>query len=370
MKRGRCLILITKICFLIMFMIINNEVYAERFFKQNNTWYEPVPANPIINENSNNYVDDILINSNVLTPNQNWSSTVWKASANDPVVDVIPFNCAVYGGDYCKPDYSCWQKRGWDKVPLPANAKPAMNEKGISCWPNYCHDGMMVIISPDGKYSWDFGRAYRFPSDYPDAKLRGKLVTKYLRRYDLSGTGVLYPFEGECGGPTFAKVPLLHGLITYNEYLAGEIDHALAFAYHGAMKKPHWTVYPSNTYSAGVSDRTWAMKGGERLYLDSSVDCEAIEDKFAKLVCKALKKYGMIFRENDGIGYNSIYVENTDGKPYSWKGIITHSLYEIPLNKLRVVEPICSDCSVCPNCVSAPPSDTVPPAPPTIIKIE
>jgi hypothetical protein len=351
---------------IISLIISSNEVYAIRFFQQHNTWYMEIPENPVLWEHSSDYVNDIIINSNWLSANVNWSPTVWQASDDDPIVTVVPFKCAAYGGVYCEPNYFLWQKAGFDKVPLPPEAVPSQNEKGIACWPNYCHDGKMVIISADGKYAWDFGGAYRFPDNYPDSNLRGKLIAKYLKRWDLTGTGVNYPFDGYYG-PTFAQVPLLHGLVMYSEYLAGEINHAIAFAYHGPMEAGHWTVYPSNVYTKGTNNRQWAMKGGERLYLDSSVDCNSM-NQFSKIVCKALKKYGMIFMENDGIGYNSIYIENTQGKSYSWKGV--DLLLQIPLNRLKVVKPICSDCSICPNCVKNTQIDTVPPAPPVIIKID
>lgn len=371
---GKLLLLSLIFSFILITMVLINEVKAEHFFQQYSTWYQSIPADPKLNINSTNHVNDILLNSNVLAANRNWSPTVWKAIGNESSRTIYSMNCAIYGGNYCNTDYWTYQKQDWDVIAnYPKDALPAQNTTAINCFPDYCHDGKMVIISADGQYAWDIGGGILFPEDYTPKNTnlcggppnyqncRGKLVGRYIRKWNLkTDDGVNYPYDG-LGGATFAKVPLLHGLITYAEIKAGEINHALAFAYNGATKPSHQLIYPSGVYAAGISDRQWAMKGGERLFLDQSVDCESMKNNFAKIVCRALKKYGMIFMENDGPRNNSIYIENTAGKPYTWSSM-SLDISGIPLNKLKVAEPICSDCSVCPNC-SIEPSPPPPPPP-------
>ncbi len=372
---GKSLLLSLIICFVLITLFLINEAKAEHFFQQDSTWYQSIPAALKLNANSTNYVNDILLNNNLLAANRNWSPTIWKATGNESSRTIYSMYCAIYGGEYCNTDYWTYQKQNWDVIAhYPKDALPSQNTAGLNCFPDYCHDGKMVIISSDGQYAWDIGGGILFPEDYTPKNTdlcggppnylncRGKFVARYIRKWNLLlDDGVNYPYDG-LGGPTFAKVPLLHGLITYAEIMAGEINHAIAFAYNGATKTSHQLIYPSGVYAAGISDRLWAMKGGERLFLDQSVDCESIKNNFSKIVCRALKKYGMIFMENDGPGYNSVYIENTTGKSYSWS-TMSLDLSGIPLNKLKVAEPVCSDCAVCPNCTPAPLPLPPPPTP-------
>ncbi len=339
---------------------------ATHFFQKHSTWYEKIPENPELYPNSEKYVNDILINSKILATNfRNWSVPIFRASENDPVVQILNRFCIVEGN--C--EERTWQQMGWDYVPLPKNAKPAGNENSLKCWPKYCSDGHMVIISADGRYAWDIsGKAIRFPDDYPDPKLAGRLVARYVRKWDLTGDGINSPND-LLGSNRLAATPLLHGLITYDEIVnQGYIDHAIAFGYNGSKKAPHWGIYPAETYNAGINDREWALIEGMRLQLDPSVDCNAIARfEFERIVCVALQEYGMIFVENTGPGYNTIYAESLDYSSKSWSGIIIDALRAIPLNKLRVVKPIYPSTTTTSSQTDV---DTVPPQPPQNVVIE
>ena len=51
----------------------------------------------------------------------------------------------------------------------------------------------------------------------------------------------------------------------------------------------------------------------------------------------------MIFVENNGKGYNSVYAECLDAKNESWSGIFNSTISNIPLDQLRVVKPVYPD---------------------------
>ncbi|MEM3036100.1 MAG: hypothetical protein QXS18_04765 [Thermoplasmata archaeon] len=352
---------------ILFFLIIMNikEVYPERFFEKNNSWYEPIPANPIIAPNSTAHINDILINSNSLTlVYRDFSYPIWYAKSDTPITTVVMSN----------PNGVCGSNaivNEWNKVPIPSNAKSSgMNEL---CAGNY-RDGHMAIISHDGKWIWDFFMARNCGSGWVASCIRKRARTIAASQEEPGvgdGSGVMEPNDNKGGVRACMASALLHGVITYNEYLKGEIDHALAFAYNAEKKVSggYTTKHPCTTTREGVSMRSGAMYIGQRLQLNPSYDCNQHSNNLTKMICKALKKYGAIFIDNAGIGYNQFYLEDIEGKTNFWSGIIENPL-SIPINQMRVVEPVCNDCSVCPNCVDTTPIDTVPPAPPIIIGIE
>ena len=366
-NKRRYIININLLILVIAILLSNSSTAtATHFFQKNSTWYEKIPENPEIYPNSEKYVNDILINSKLLaTSFREWSVPVFRANENDPIVQILDY--------YCVKDGICeertFQKLGWDYVPLPANAKPAGNDAALACWPSWCRDGHMVIISADGRYAWDIsGGAIRFPDNFQDPELAGKVMAKYVRRWDLTGDGINSPYDG-MGAARLAPVPLLHGLITYEEIVnQGKIDHALAFTYNGNKKSPHWGIYPAEKYNAGINDREWALIEGMRLQLDPSVDCNAIARfEFERIVCVALQEYGMILVDNSGPGNNNIIAESLEDKPESWQGIIIDALRAIPLDKLRVVKPIYPSTTATSTQTDI---DTVPPQPPQNVVIE
>jgi hypothetical protein len=336
--------------FFLFLMIFVNNSYAERFFEKHSTWYEKIPQNATLDPNSANYVNDILINRETIVGNRKgWSVSIFYAKQDTPIT-IVKINDSRFR------DYITLQ--GWNQVPIPDNAVPPRNAEAKACYPIYCHDGHLVIISHDKKYAWTFFRAIKFDD--------GSWSTKTVRKWDLTGDGILYPYDKH-SSQRFCPAPTMHGVITYDEIQKGYIDHALAFVYHGAKKETHSQVYPcGHENTGGVSDREWAMLGGERIQLDPSVDCNSLGlNTFGKMVCKAMQEYGMIFVDSTGPGNAHIFLENLENQPgKSWDSIYG-SLNAIPLNKLRVVEPLMPP-------FEEPPTtgDNVAPNPPSVLTIQ
>jgi len=154
-----------------------------------------------------------------------------------------------------------------------------------------------------------------------------------------------------------------HGVLTYDEVANDTIDHAILFLYFGEESTPYNcnNIYPCfSGYRAGLSDRQYAMKFGIRLQLNPSYDCSQVVNVMERSICVALQEYGMFYGESTSPGYNYIVGNSAD----SWGTMHNKYLNQIPLNQFRVVKPVCSDCSICPdNCVSSP--DTTPPVAPS-----
>lgn len=303
-------------------LCLASPAMATQWYQTHNTWYEKIPPNPQIRANSTNYVNDILINSSVLSVNlSEWSVPIWTNSPSDPLVTVTVTTTN-------QTAQQAIQQGGWNILRIPTYARSAGMES-----PNY-RDRHMSVIGYDGLYVWDFFGMRRDSA--------GNWTASSMRRWERSGVGFVSPYDDK-GTVRACPTSLLHGLVTYDEIVnKGYIDHALAFAYWGEKLADHWSLYPCQAYRAGVNPRQWAMLLGERLQLDPTLDLDSLGlSPAAKIIARAMQEYGMIFVENCGVGCNAIYVEDLTGKPYSWSGILhPGSLNAIPLNRLRVLEPI------------------------------
>jgi hypothetical protein len=297
---------------------------GQGFFDEPSTWYLKIPTDHPISPRSDEHIADILINSPRMYANyREWSVPIWYAEDDTPIVEV-----EVRGTRYKQEAES----RGWNQVPIPPDAMPAYNEGALS---GKYHDGHMVVISHDGRYSWEFFRAIKHPD--------GRWSTSNVRRWDLSGDGMNDPYD-RLGDVRACATSLLQGLVTYDEVKEGRIEHALTFAYWGEKKANHQSIYPCGSYTrAGVSERPGAMLMGERLQLNPDLDLDTLDlTDSERVVAQALQEYGMIFVENCAVGCNAIYFESLEDKPESW-GSLLPDLRKIPLDEFRVVEPVRPD---------------------------
>jgi hypothetical protein len=96
-----------------------------------------------------------------------------------------------------------------------------------------------------------------------------------------------------------AGLPILPGLVRYDEVAAGAIDHALRFT---ASRTANAHIYPAR-HDAGDSDPSLPPMG-LRVRLKASVDIGGFP-KQARVVLQALKTYGMILADNGSPWYIS-----------------------------------------------------------------
>jgi len=118
-----------------------------------------------------------------------------------------------------------------------------------------------------------------------------------LVQWDLHAASEQIPDSLEVGSTTAAGTPLLPGVIWPDEVAAGEITHAIDI------------VMPANAiakcqYVHPASDGAWSATGsfpyGGRLRLKASYDTSKITGTQAKVVLRALQKYGMFNTDISG----------------------------------------------------------------------
>jgi hypothetical protein len=79
----------------------------------------------------------------------------------------------------------------------------------------------------------------------------------------------------------------------------------------------------------------------ERLQLDPQVDVDALNlTPAGNMIARAMQEHGMVFADSCGVGCNRAYAESFDDKPGQSWGDTFGDLSAIPLDKLRVLEPI------------------------------
>jgi hypothetical protein len=97
-----------------------------------------------------------------------------------------------------------------------------------------------------------------------------------------------------------AGLPILPGLVRYEEVAAGEIDHALRFTAPVTRKA---YIYPAR-HDASSSTSTSLPPMGLRVRLKASANLTGLSPA-AKVIAVALQRYGMILADNGSPWYVS-----------------------------------------------------------------
>jgi hypothetical protein len=123
-----------------------------------------------------------------------------------------------------------------------------------------------------------------------------------------------------------AGLPILPGLVRYEEVLTGAIHHAIRFT---APVTCGGYLYPAR-HEAGSGSCATRPPMGLRLRLKASVDVSGYGSQ-ARVILAALKKYGMILADNGSAWYIT-------GAPHSgWNDDVLHALHGIRGSDFEVV---------------------------------
>jgi hypothetical protein len=184
-------------------------------------------------------------------------------------------------------------------------------------------DGSIVFWDPATGDEWSF---------WQWDESNGQITATNGYRYNSKWSGRF--FDGKSGRG--AGLPYLGGLVRPWEIAQGHIDHALAFAYAWPSSE---FVFPASK-SDGAGEVGADLPEGSRLQLDPSLT-DADFDQMglspaAKVIAKALQKYGMYVIDNSGS--TKIMVE--DNLTANWGNMLTrNSVSGISLDKFRVIAP-------------------------------
>jgi hypothetical protein len=147
-----------------------------------------------------------------------------------------------------------------------------------------------------------------------------------------AGSGAIWNMESNAMRPAgwtsadAAGLPILPGLARYDEVASGVIDHALRFTVRRSRRA---YVYPARHFASSSTNLNLPPMG-LRLRLRASFPVASFPPQ-ARVILRALKRYGMIVADNGSSWYVS-------GVPDAgWDNDQLHSLHRVKGSDFRVV---------------------------------
>jgi hypothetical protein len=204
--------------------------------------------------------------------------------------------------------------------------------------PDTASDMHLSIIDWNSKTAWDMWGAKKLAD--------GTWESNTGMRYPIDGPGVFDTswfkvINGESihfhGPGRAAGVPIIAGLIMYDEVKSGKVEHRIAAA--SRFNAFQEFVFPA-TWTDGML--VGGIPEGAVIQLDPQLDLSVFDLlPGEKAVAVALQKYGMVIV--DWAGGNVIYGENlnNDKKRRSWDGVLRDwdgGIIKIPLKHYRVLK--------------------------------
>jgi hypothetical protein len=124
-----------------------------------------------------------------------------------------------------------------------------------------------------------------------------------------------------------AGLPILPGLVRYDEVASGSIRHALRFTAPETRKAYVW---PARHYASDLTGNQYPPMG-QRFRLRADFDISGFSPQ-VQVILRALKKYGMFLADNGSAWYLS-------GVPDErWDNDVLHELHQVPGSAFEAVD--------------------------------
>lgn len=255
--------------------------------------------------------------------------------------------------------YDDWDRDrdGWSDIGVPLTQE---------MWAEPTVDGHLCVIDPFKKIAWEFSK-FRFLGD-------GTPSCTTFNVWDLAGTGVAKPFEGErwwARGGRGSGFPLIAGIVRPEELAAGEIRHALIFSMPRNRKSDEgktMIVPPASRSDARYKGQQYPVEG-----MLFQLDPRLTEKDFdrwglgreARVLARALQKYGMYLCDNGGamVVLVQLLGPSREENRKRWERLFPgfyENVKRIPANRFRVVytgETLTKDEASLMTAMSAAPGD-------------
>lgn len=273
-------------------------------YPADNIWNAPVDQLPL-NPKSAVYINSIGANGHL---HPDFGSGVWPPGSNAPIgipyITVpgsqtpIDINFTLYGDESDPGPYP---------IPLDAPIEGGPDSTGdrhvLAMENTNCILYELYYATPNGSGGWDAGCGALY-----DLKVNGPLRTDGFTSADAAG------------------LPILPGLIRYDEVTAGAINHAIRFTASNTQNKHVWPA----RHDAGDPNSKYPPMGA-RLRLKADYDISGFSPA-VQVILQALKTYGMILADNGSSWYLS-------GAPNEgWDNDVLHELGDVPGSAFEVVD--------------------------------
>ncbi len=278
-----------------------------RPFSDDSPWNTPIPADPAIDPDS-----DIIV-GNFRNPfgdvglwisDPEWSVPVYYIDSDQvPLVKVTTPEDRPAGTGFGLEEQS---RTAY--LPIPSNAVAAA-----------AGDKHLAVVDKQKGIEW--GMWYAVPT--PDGWSTALGATA-----DLNGTGVRVPeYQANpwqvAHGARASGFPLMAGLIRIDEMKAGEIRHAMTFAYMGCLAEGYVSPASTGQVFLGkergmVLEPGTGLPMGARIQLDPSIDVDQMPwARSTKIIARALQTYGAFCGDYGG-ACPSIYAEANPDQVAEW----------------------------------------------------
>jgi len=245
-------------------------------FPRDNIWNAPVDSLPV-DANSDQYVNTIGSGKEI---HADFGSGEWPPDSGSPIG--IPY--IDVPGSQPGVDVSFTYADESDAGPYPIPADPP-----IEGGPNGTGDRHVLVVDRDNCLLYELFDA--FPQ--PDGSW-------------TAGSGAIFDLKSHALRPSgwtsadAAGLPILPGLVRYEEAAAGEINHAIRFT---APQTRREYIWPARHFASELTGTQYPPMG-QRFRLKATFDISGFAPE-VKVILTALKKYGMILADNGSAWYIS-----------------------------------------------------------------
>ncbi|MDB4976371.1 MAG: hypothetical protein JWN48_4712 [Myxococcaceae bacterium] len=240
-----------------------------------------------------------------------YSIEVLTADANTPLETFTPTD------DFYTPD--C------DTAPFPVPAHGALEgEPDYRCTGDGdCH--LLVVDRPASRL-YEMWRADIEGSTF---KAGCAVVWDMTRVYGPEGRGE------QCSSADAAGLPIAPLLFSADEVAAGSIDHAIRFILPNDRMRAKTYRHPA-THAGGPTAGGTAPIYGSRFRLRADFDLSTLPNEGARVVARALQRYGMTLADGGNI---ALTAQSDRSTAHKWDGLLgTHDLSKLQPTDFEVVD--------------------------------
>lgn len=235
-------------------------------FPADNVWNTPIDELPL-DPNSTAYITTIGAGNGF---HPDFGSGTWNGA---PIG--IPYNVVPGTQPKVPITFDYWEESDPGPYPIPPNPK-------IEGGPNSDGDRHVLVLDKDHCLLYETWSTYPNPDG---SWYAGSGAIFNLQSNDLRPDGWT--------SSDAAGLPVLAGLVRYEEVAAGEIRHAVRFT---APQTRRAYVWPARHYASSLTGTNYPPMG-QRFRLKASFDVSGFSSE-VQVILRALKKYGMILADN------------------------------------------------------------------------
>jgi len=280
------------------------QIASCNIFPDDNIWNTPIDNAPL-HPNSTNYINTIGANRGL---HADFGSGVWPPGSDSPIG--IPY--VVVGSN--QPEIAVSFDYADESDPGPYPIPPDAPIEGGSTTNE--GDRHVLVLEKDNCILYELFAATKLPDNSWEA---GSGAIFDLNSHDLRPDGWT--------SADAAGLPILPGLIRYDEVAAGEINHAIRFT---APQTQRAYVWPARHFASSQTGTNYPPMG-IRLRLKENIDISGYPTEM-QVILQAMKTYGLILADNGSAWYIS-------GVPDErWDNDMLHDIDDVIGSNFEVVD--------------------------------